>query len=76
MSGIVWYSNISLVVLATFQFQTPPEYPFIGNDSSEKGIYHYTTTNTAEAVYILDGHVTGRIVADFRNYQWSGTLLM
>ena len=66
MSEMVWYSDMRPSVT----FQSPSDYPFIGDDSSEKGIYHYSTANTADAVYIIGGHVTGHIVAEFRDYQW------
>ena len=35
-----------------------------------RGIYHYSTTNTAEAVFIIGGHHTGNIVAEFRDDRW------
>ena len=47
-----------------------PDYPFIEDDSKEKGIYHYSTTHTPDAVFIIGGHVTRNIVAEFRDNQW------
>ena len=35
-----------------------------------RGIYHYSTTHTSEAVFIIGGHHTGNIVAEFRDNQW------
>ena len=35
-----------------------------------RGIYHYSTTHTAEAVFIIGGYHTGNIVAEFRDDKW------
>ena len=35
-----------------------------------RGIYHYSTTNTDDAVFIIGGHHTGNIVAEFRDWTW------
>ena len=35
-----------------------------------RGIYHYSTTYTDGAVFIIGGHDTGNIVAEFRDWTW------
>ena len=35
-----------------------------------RGIYHYSTTHTSDAVFIIGGHDTNNIVAEFRDNQW------
>ena len=35
-----------------------------------RGIYHYSTTHTPDAVFIIGGHWTGNIVAEFKENQW------
>ena len=35
-----------------------------------RGIYHYSTTSTDEAVFIIGGHDTGNIVAEYKDDTW------
>ena len=63
MTQMQWYSDKSTVASETFD--VPPDYPF-----TTQGIYHYSTTHTSDAVFIIGGHTTGNIVAEFRDYKW------
>ena len=63
MENMMWFSDKSIDASSTYDI--PPDYPF-----STNGIYHYSTTNTPDAVFIIGGAVTGQIVAEFRDYQW------
>ena len=35
-----------------------------------RGIYHYSTTHTDDAVFIIGGYHTGNIVAEFKDFTW------
>ena len=35
-----------------------------------RGIYHYSTTSTDDAVFIIGGHDTGNIVAEYKDDKW------
>ena len=55
MELMQWQSDKSMVASSTFD--VPPDYLF-----STNGIYHYSTTHTPDAVFIIGGAVTGRVV--------------
>ena len=48
-------------------YRNVPDYPFT---KEYEGIYYYSTTHTSDAVFIIGGHHTGNIVAEFRDNQW------
>ena len=66
----VCHKKTEIFDLKEMRWYDAPDYPFIRDTSSEKGIYHYSTTHTPDAVFIIGGHVTGNIVAEFRDNQW------
>ena len=63
MEEMQWYSDKSMVASETYV--VPPDYPF-----TQTGIYHYSTTHTTDAVFIIGGPNTGNIAAEFRDHQW------
>ena len=40
------------------------------SETTFRGIYYYSTTQTLDAVYIIGGLHTKNIVAEFKNDQW------
>ena len=60
MELMQWRNDKSMVASSTMvdsTFDVPPDYLF-----STNGIYHYSTTHTPDAVFIIGGAVTGRVV--------------
>ena len=47
-----------------------PNLKFCAHNLYFSGIYHYSTTYTDDAVFIIGGHDTGNIVAEFRDWTW------
>ena len=76
MTEMKWYNDKLMVTSDTFRptdvppgdvlpGDIPPDYPF-----TQDGIFHYSTTHTSDAVFIIGGYNTGNIVAEFRDYKW------